>query len=72
MKERRDITTTKGVDVVVLVEDGRVQGVYASDEKTCVSVLDMDTDQPEVYEELKKEREELQARIDAGELHDVY
>lgn len=72
MKEHRDRTQTGAVDVVVLVEDGRVQGVYSSDEKTSVSVLDMDTDQPEVYEELEKEREALQARIDAGELHDVY
>lgn len=62
----------KPAEVAVVVEGGLVQGVYASDEKTCVSVLDMDTSDLEVYEELEKEQEELQTRIDAGELHQIY
>lgn len=63
---------TEAVEVAVVVEGGMVQSVYASDGKTCVSVLDMDTNHPEAYEELEKEREELQTRIDGGKLHQVY
>lgn len=62
----------EAVEVAVLVEGGLVQGVYASNGNTNVTVLDMDTDRPEVSEELEKEREELQTRIDSGELHQIY
>lgn len=60
------------VEVTVIVEDGLVQCVYANDEKVKVSVLDMDTDQPEVCAELEKNMMEVQARIDTGELHQIY
>ncbi len=71
MKSRSD-AGTEAAEVVVVVEDGMVQSVYASDGKTCVSVLDMDTTHPEAHEELEKEYEELQSRISAGELHQIY
>lgn len=71
-KKRWCRAPAKLVEVAVIVEDGLVQGVYSSDEKTSVSVLDMDTDEPEVCDELEKGMKELQSRIDAGELHQIY
>ena len=60
-----------GGEFVVVVEDGMVIGVYSTQENANVSILDMDTTDPESRKELEKEREALQVRIDAGELHDV-
>lgn len=65
-------TKAKSDEAVILVEQGIVTGVYASNEKLSVEVLDTDTDDGERALEVEEERRELQRRIDAGELHDVY
>lgn len=71
-REQRIRTQAKIDEVVILVERGVVTGVYASNEKLSVEVLDTDTDDGERALEVEEERRELQRRIDAGELHDVY
>ncbi len=62
----------KAAEAVVFVEGGRVEAVYSSDESLDVSVLDVDTSDGEQARYVEDERRELQARIDAGELHEVY
>lgn len=61
----------EGSEVIILVEDGMVTGVYSTKESTSVSILDMDTTDAERRKELDEEREALRVRIDAGELYDV-
>ena len=61
----------EGSEVIILVEDGMVTGVYSTKESTSVSILDMDTTDAERRKELDEEREALRAKIDAGELYDV-
>lgn len=61
----------KRVEVVVVVEDGRVAEVYATSKSVDVTVLDMDTTDVDEMASLEEQRKELQARNDAGELHDV-
>ena len=62
----------KESEVIIVVERGMVTDVYASDKKISVAVLDTDTDDADRYEEIEEERKSLQARIDAGELHNVW
>ena len=62
----------KSDKVVILVERGVVTGVYASNDKLSVEVLDTDTDDGERALQAEEDRRELQSRIDVGELHDVY
>ncbi len=65
-------TPTKAAEAVVFVEGGRVEAVYSNDKSLEISVLDVDTDDGERASYIEDERRELQARIDAGEIHEVY
>lgn len=58
-------------EVVVVVEDGRVTEVYATSKSISVTVLDMDTTDADEMTSLEEQKKDLQARIDAGELHDI-
>ncbi len=59
------------VEVIVVVEDGRVSEVYSTAKNVDVSVLDMDTTDVDEMTSLMEEQKELKARIEAGELYDI-
>lgn len=59
-------------EVIVVVEGGMVTGVYSDREALSVSVLDLDSDDPERQEEAEKGKATLEARVERGELKEIW
>ena len=61
------------IDVVVVVEDGRVSEVFASQkDRDSIEIIDRDTDDAERECEIQEAVNDLNARISQGELFSVY
>ena len=61
------------VDVVIVVEDGRVTDVYASAENSVlVEVIDRDTQNPQEQDEIDERFKRLEAEAAAGQMMPVY
>ena len=58
-------------EVIVVVEDDSVVGIYANVEGLTATVLGTDTDDCDREAEIKKEVQELERRIAVGELHQI-
>lgn len=59
--------------VVVVVEDGRVSEVFASQkDRVSIEIIDRDTDDAERECEIQEAVNDLNARISQGELFSVY
>ena len=58
-------------EVIVVVEDGSVVGIYTNVEGLTATVLDTDTDDGDREAEIKDEVQELERRIAAGELFQI-
>lgn len=60
-------------DVVIVVEDGRVTAVYASEEDAVmVEVIDRDTQDPEEQEEIDKQSRQLECQIANAQMFQIY
>lgn len=60
-------------EVVITVEDGRVSGAYASNkDAVSVEIIDADTDDTDREAEIRDEMQELEKRVSAGELHQIW
>lgn len=58
--------------VVIVVEDGRVAEIYASEKDgIIVDVIDTDTDDADREAEIREEIQELERAVAAGELHQI-
>lgn len=58
--------------VVIVVEDGRVAEIYASEKDgIIVDVIDTDTDNADREAEIREEIRELERAVAAGELHQI-
>lgn len=61
------------IDVVVVVKDGRVSEVFASQkDRISIEIIDRDTDDAERECEIQEAVNDLNARISQGELFLVY
>lgn len=58
-------------EVIVVVEDGSVVGIYTNVEGLTATVLGTDTDDGGREAEIKDEVQELERRIAAGELFQI-
>jgi len=58
--------------IVVVVEGGVVQSIYATNKEVDVEVIDCDTDDPEHGEEIDKALAQLKKDYDSEELCEVY
>ena len=58
--------------MIVIVEGGMVTAVYADSKEVLVNVLDMDTQDSDLLDELDAQRGEIQERAEKGELYDVW
>lgn len=63
---------THGNAVVIQVENGMVSGVYATNPEMDVEILDLDTTDGDAEVDLKRRRQEIEERIEKGELHSLY
>lgn len=60
-------------DVVIVVEDGRVTAVYASEEDAVmVEVIDRDTQDPEEQEEIDEQSRQLECQIANAQMFQIY
>lgn len=58
--------------VVIVVEDGRVAEIYASEKDgIIVDVIDTDTDDANREAEIREEIQELEQAVAAGELYQI-
>lgn len=57
--------------VTIVVNNGRVSEAYASDPNLIVDVLDKDTDDPKVAQEIQEESNYLDDQVAAGNLYSV-
>lgn len=60
-------------DVVIIVEDGRVTAVYASEEDAVtVEIIDRDTQDPEEQEEIDEQSRQLECQIANAQMFQIY
>ncbi len=60
-------------DVVIIVEDGRVTAVYASEEDAVmVEIIDRDTQDQEEQEKIDKQSKQLECQIANMEMFQIY
>jgi len=60
-------------DIVIVVEDGRVTAVYASEEDAVmVEVIDRDTQNPEEQEEIDEQCRQLECQIANAQMFQIY
>ncbi len=60
-------------DVVIIVEDGRVTAVYASEEDTVmVEIIDRDTQDQEEQEKIDKQSRQLECQIANMQMFQIY
>ena len=60
-------------DIVIVVEDGRVTAVYASEEDAVmVEVIDRDTQSPEEQEEIDEQSRQLECQIANAQMFQIY
>lgn len=60
-------------DVVIIVEDGRVTAVYASEkDAVTVEIIDRDTQDPEEQEEIDEQSRQLECQIANAQMFQIY
>lgn len=60
-------------DVAIIVEDGRVTAVYASEEEAVtVEIIDRDTQDPEEQEEIDEQSRQLECQITNAQMFQIY
>ncbi len=60
-------------DVVIIVEDGRVTAVYASEEDAVmVEIIDRDTQDLEKQEKIDKQSRQLECQIANMQMYQIY
>ncbi len=60
-------------DVVIIVEDGRVTAVYASEEDAVmVEIIDRDTQDQEEQEKIDKQSRQLECQIANMQMFQIY
>lgn len=57
--------------IVIEVKDGRVNGVYSTDQELDIDVLDLDVTDVEEERELMDCHREIMERCERGELHSI-
>lgn len=65
-----DVIPTK--ELVIVVERGMIIGVYSDTEALSVSVIDLDTTDPDRREETEEQRDALQSYVDQGKLKEIW